>query len=144
MPKSALWLASILCLTAYCGEIKLQWDPNPDTNVNAYILYYGNGPGTYTNQVKVGNRNNYILTGLPTNWLTYMSVVAQGTNRIESDFSPETVAMAVPIVNKSTNAILISSGANDPAGPWTPIAAVTNPVTQPFQFYRTTLIVTNQ
>jgi hypothetical protein len=50
---------------AHADSLTLAWDPNPEPDVNGYIVYIGNAPGAYTQQIDVGNTTHYVLTTAP-------------------------------------------------------------------------------
>ena len=50
---------------AHADTLTLAWDRNPEPEVNGYIVYIGNAPGVYTQQIDVGNTIEYVLRRHP-------------------------------------------------------------------------------
>lgn len=47
------------------GNILLSWDPNPESDLAGYKIYWGNPTGySFSNSINVGNVNQYLLTGV--------------------------------------------------------------------------------
>ena len=68
-------------------QITLQWTPAPGTATSK--LYYGVGPGQYTNATNLGATNQASVV-LPTRGVTYYFAVTDSwTNGLESPFSNE-------------------------------------------------------
>jgi hypothetical protein len=72
------------------ANLKLAWDPSPDTSVAGYRLYYGTSGGSYTNIVDAGNRTDYNVTGLNAGTTYYFAATAYTGTGDESTFSNET------------------------------------------------------
>src|SRR3989442_13414115 len=107
-------LASNLCralfvtcaLTALCflapalssaAQVTLAWDPNTETDLAGYKLYYGLSSGSYQFSVDVGNVTSYTLSGLLDGGIYYFAATAYNLSLAESGFSNE-VSKALPDV----------------------------------------------
>src|SRR5207245_8250418 len=114
-------LASNLCralfvtcaLTALCflapalssaAQVTLAWDPNTETDLAGYKLYYGPSSGSYQSSVDVGNLTSYTLSGLLEGRIYYFAVTAYNLSLGESGFSNE-VNKAIADVTPPTVAI---------------------------------------
>ncbi len=148
MPKRAILLASLLCLSAWAGTIQLGWDYNPDTSTTDYILWYGVNSYQYTNSIHCGNTNAFTLTNLSTNEVYFLNLTAMDFLGQESDYTTELVAVASGngggVKGKTTNIVVTVSWSLLPDGPWLPIWATTNSVGPTAQFWKTSILVTNQ
>ena len=91
-------------------SVTLAWDPNPEPDVNAYSIYYGNASRNYPYATNVGNVTTATVYGLKegTNW--FFAVTAMNTSGLESDFSnevtntiPSNVTNKVPVISPITN-----------------------------------------
>lgn len=88
-----LFLVILFCaisISSY-GEqsVTLAWDPNPETDLAGYIIYYGSANRNYTNAVNVGNITTNTVSGLVDGVTYYFAVTAYNTNGLESNFSNE-------------------------------------------------------
>ncbi len=79
---------------ADAGVIKLAWDPNTETDVAGYKVYYGTSSGNYENAVDIGNSTEYLLSGLSKGQTYYIVVTAYDTASNESGFSNEVTGSA--------------------------------------------------
>ena len=86
----------------HAAALALAWDPNPESNLAGYELYYGPAPRFYDQVVDVGNQTNYLLTVPDDGKTYYMAVVAYDDAGNQADFSQElswtTLAANVPPV----------------------------------------------
>ena len=78
----------LLTVTAMAGDVTLAWDPNSETDLAGYRLYYGNASRSYSATVPVGNVTTYTITGLPAGTF-YFAVTAYNTAQAESSYSNE-------------------------------------------------------
>lgn len=68
----------------------LVWNANTETNLAGYRLSYGTQPGTYTNEVDVGNQTQYKPpAGFDWSRTLYFAVRAYNTSGLVSPFSAE-------------------------------------------------------
>jgi len=96
---------------AWAEPVTLEWDPNSETNLAGYKIYYkvgssgepynGIGAAEGDSPVDVGNVTTYILHGL-TDGLTYFVVTAYDTEDHESDYSNEVSTQVGPEVPDTT------------------------------------------
>jgi hypothetical protein len=87
------WCAAIfviLGLTAIdagAAQVTLAWDPNRDSDLGGYRLYYGTASRKYTASIDVKNVTTYTLYDLPP-WQTYyFALTAYDIDNNESKFS---------------------------------------------------------
>src|SRR2546422_1619717 len=138
-------LASNLCralfvtcaLTALCflapalssaAQVTLAWDPNTETDLAGYKLYYGLSSGSYPSSVDVGNLTSYTLSGLLEGQIYYFAVTAYNLSLGESGFSnevskaladvtPPTVSLTAPAAGATVlGTMTVSAGATDNVG----------------------------
>jgi len=85
----------IFCLMALLLPVRaeqsvtLAWDPNPESDIGGYIVYYGSASRNYTNAVNAGNVTTNTVRGLVDGAPYFFAVTAYNTNGLESDFSDE-------------------------------------------------------
>ena len=72
---------------ALAAQVRLAWDPNTESDVAGYKIYYGTSPQSYTGSVDVGNVTSYTLTGLKKGETCYVTVTAYNTSGSESGYS---------------------------------------------------------
>jgi len=73
---------------ALAGDVTLQWDPNPETDVVGYKVYYGTSSRTYSAPISLGLQSAYTVTGLAAGTY-YFAVTAFNVDGLESAFSNE-------------------------------------------------------
>ncbi len=101
-PISKLFLTLTLCLFgitsfAVAKDISLSWDPNLESDVAGYKVYYGTSAGTYTGTgantgpapIDFGSATSATLVGLDDNKTHYITVTAYNFNGEESTYSNE-------------------------------------------------------
>jgi hypothetical protein len=81
-------LLLLLPLAASAQTITVAWDASSDPTTAGYIVNYGTAPGTYTNQVDVGNVTSRQFTLNPASKY-YFAVQAYGADGAASPFSEE-------------------------------------------------------
>ena len=108
-----LFFCSIPSIPAFAYNVKLAWDPNSDTNLAGYYLYYGASSRNYTHRIDVGSATVYTVTGLGPG-MYYFAVTAYATSGAESSFSNE-VALAtgvtVPQITSAKAAMVTGNAA---------------------------------
>src|SRR5437899_9464718 len=86
-------------------SVTLAWNPDSETNISNYNLYYGGASGVYTNSVNVGNVTNCTVAGLQSAATYYFAVTADNTSGLESPPSNE-ISYKVPTWGVSTTPCL--------------------------------------
>jgi hypothetical protein len=74
--------------TAYAGDVTLEWDPNTETDLTGYKVYYGTSSRTYSTPIAAGLLSTYTVTGLAPGTY-YFAVTAFNADGMESAFSNE-------------------------------------------------------
>lgn len=87
---SALFLIMFAAtVLAQAGRtVTLQWDPNTESDLNHYNVYYGTASGVYGAPVDVGLATTWTMV-LPTDDQYYFVVTAVDDSTLESDYSNE-------------------------------------------------------
>ena len=75
-----------LCASAAAASVTLAWDPNKETDLAGYKLYYGTALGVYGAPIILGKVTTHTLTGLP-NGTFYFALTAFNTSGMESGYS---------------------------------------------------------
>jgi hypothetical protein len=89
-------LSMFSCAAAWGSQsVPLAWDPNPDTDVAGYVVYYGNASGNYSSSLDVGTNTTATIPGLKEGQTNYFAVTAYNSARVESAPSSE-IAFIVP------------------------------------------------
>jgi hypothetical protein len=100
-------LSALLCLTvplavnitaAYAVGCTLAWDPNTETDLAGYKVYYGKSSGIYSNNVDVGKQTYCEVSNLVDGQTYFFSVTAYDIDGNESAFSEE-ISHTIPISN---------------------------------------------
>jgi hypothetical protein len=82
------------------GTIKLAWDPNTESDLAGYRVYYGTSSGTYGSLIDVGmgilsdGAVTYSLTNLTKGQSYCIAVTAYNTSYYQSGFSNEVCGTA--------------------------------------------------
>ncbi len=83
-------LAVFLCSARVeARDLNLAWDPNTESDVAGYKVYYGTASRAYTSSADVGNKTSYTLAGLPDGTDYYVALTAYNTAGTESNYSTE-------------------------------------------------------
>jgi hypothetical protein len=77
-------------------SVTLMWDPNPESNVNAYVVHHGTASRAYFSQTNVGNVTLAVVNGLPEEPPLFFAVTAVTTGGMESEFSNEVIVTNPP------------------------------------------------
>jgi chitinase len=108
-------------VTCFAFSVLLQWDPNAESDLSGYKVYYkadsstlpfdGTGAGGGSSPIDVHNQTTSTVTGLDPNKTYYFAVTAYDTSGTESEFSniveiPESVPPVVSITFPANNATL--------------------------------------
>jgi hypothetical protein len=87
-----LLIATLLILAcsapAIAADVTLTWDPNGESNLAGYKLYYGNASGVYGTPITLGIQTTYTITSLPPGTY-FFALKALNTLGLESGFSNE-------------------------------------------------------
>jgi hypothetical protein len=89
---SLLCLCFIAVLFAGAGhsaQVTLSWDPNSESDLGGYRIYYGTGTRTYNWFVDVGKVTTHTITGLADGSTYYFTATAYDTSHHESTYSNE-------------------------------------------------------
>ncbi len=129
-----LFLAMPQCI--FAEDITLLWDPNTESDLAGYKMYYGMASGKYGSPIVVGKNTTYTFAGLPPGTY-FFAVTAYSTSGQESGFSNEVTTtvsgtISIPVVsivspttaatyNAITETLSLSGTASDSVG----IASVT-------------------
>ncbi|EFK05840.1 conserved hypothetical protein [delta proteobacterium NaphS2] len=111
---------------AHSAEVTLTWDPNTESDLSGYKIYYGYETGNYEYSIDVGDTTSYQVAGLEDQTI-YFVATAYDVNGNESEYSKEVVftpenqppvADAGPdqTVDEGTVAILSGANSSDPEG----------------------------
>jgi hypothetical protein len=89
---------AITCATIHgtAAHVSLAWDPNSESNVAGYRVYYGHSSRTYPFVVDAGTDNTGIINNLQEGVTYYFAVTAYNDSGLESDFSGE-ISYTVPL-----------------------------------------------
>ncbi|HSB05495.1 MAG TPA: fibronectin type III domain-containing protein [Thermodesulfobacteriota bacterium] len=96
---------------AFSAQIKLAWDPNTESDLAGYKVYYGTASHSYGTPINVGNLTTYTLAGLTSGQTYYIAVTAYDTSNNESGFSNEVSGAATNTAQTYSYTI-----ASNPAG----------------------------
>jgi fibronectin type 3 domain-containing protein len=82
----------------YSAQATLTWDPNSESDLAGYKVYYGNSSENYDTNIDVGNQTSYTISGLVDGNAYYFAATAYDTSSNESGYSEEVVYTA-PIID---------------------------------------------
>jgi hypothetical protein len=94
------------------GSLTVAWDPNPETNVTGYKIYWGEASRQYTSVADVGNNLQGTVTGLTSGQTYYCAVKAYNTALQESAYSAEVTFTYTPettVPDPSTRLVLLEA-----------------------------------
>ncbi|GJQ59548.1 MAG: hypothetical protein SCALA701_23490 [Candidatus Scalindua sp.] len=77
-------------------ELTFEWEPNAESELAGYKIYYGKSSRNYNSQVDVGNTTSHTLTDLVSGETYYIAATAYDFSKNESDYSQEVVYTALP------------------------------------------------
>ena len=86
-----LCVPGILC----ASSLKISWNPNTESDLGGYRIYYGNASRNYSHALNVGNTTSVTIDGFFEGYTYYLAVTAYDYSGNESSFSQE-VSVAVP------------------------------------------------
>jgi len=96
----AIFLLSILviCSSSFAqkkhGSLTIEWDPNTESDLAGYRVYYGEQSRAYSHQIDVGNVTRFKIANLEEGKVYYIAVTAYDYWNNESKFSNEVSAAA--------------------------------------------------
>jgi hypothetical protein len=76
LSSAAVLVCALFSSSASAADIRLAWDPNPETDIAGYVVLYGTSSGTLTNKVDVGLVTDTTLTALADGTPYYVAVQA--------------------------------------------------------------------
>jgi hypothetical protein len=79
----------ILISSAHSAQISLRWDPNKESNLGGYYVYYGTSSRDYKYKVNVNKNTSCSISNLSEGTKYYFAVTAYDVNQSESTFSAE-------------------------------------------------------
>lgn len=79
--------------SASAGEVTINWDPNSESDLAGYYIYYGTSSRDYNTTLWVGNQTSYQVSGLQGGQRYYFAVTAIDHSGNESNFSREVSAI---------------------------------------------------
>jgi uncharacterized protein YjdB len=133
MTKHSLFLILLLVLSflripsTWAGTAHLSWNPNADSDLAGYIVYYGISSKSYDQAVDVGKLTSHDVTELLDGVTYYFALKAYDTSGNESAFSEEVpfVPGDLPVIIGPVAGIVVSpSSATIAAGANQQFAAV--------------------
>ena len=92
---SAISFVLLLSISGYADDVDASWDPNSESDLAGYRIYYGTQSGSYNTNVDVGNATSVEIKGLQTNTTYYFVATAYDVAGNESTFSQE-VSLFIP------------------------------------------------
>lgn len=85
----------------FAAQATLSWNPNSESDLAGYKVYYGNSSGTYHTSVDAGNQTSYTVPNLKEGDPYFFAVTAYDLSGNESGYSNE-VSYDVPIPPDTT------------------------------------------
>ena len=76
---------------AYSFQLTLAWDPNAESDLAGYKVYYSRQSGGYVQGIDVGKNESVTISGLEPGNKYYFAVTAYNISDNESDYSDEVV-----------------------------------------------------
>ncbi len=73
---------------AFSGVLA-SWDPNPESDLAGYNIYFGTSSGNYDQSIDVGNNVEWFTNNLVISAVYYFAVTAYDSSNNESPFSRE-------------------------------------------------------
>src|SRR5689334_19720493 len=92
----------LLCsaFSAAAATVTLTWDPNPESDVTGYVVFYGTAPGQYGTSIDAGNQTSLQLALPDTTTPYFFAVCAYNAAGLRSALSTEV---------STTNALVVTS-----------------------------------
>jgi fibronectin type 3 domain-containing protein len=70
----------ILIPNVFPAQVTLEWDPNTESDLAGYKIYYGDSSGDYLGVIDVGNATTYTVANLIPGYTYYFAVTAYDTS----------------------------------------------------------------
>lgn len=93
----ALIFLFLFSMSAWAEEVTVAWNPNSESDLAGYKVYYGNATGIYDTSVDVGNKTNYTILGIVSGQGYFIAVTAYDTSGNESGYSSEISYIAIDV-----------------------------------------------
>nr|NIO21048.1 hypothetical protein [Candidatus Aenigmarchaeota archaeon] len=93
MLAASLFLLALLPVRLPASTLTLAWDPNTESDLSGYRVYYGIRSSDYDFVIDTGNVTQYAVTGLEPETRYYFALTAYDTSGNESAFSGEVSAI---------------------------------------------------
>jgi len=87
----AVLLFLVYSVPVFAADVTLSWDPNSESDLAGYMLYYGTASGVYGTPITLGIQTTFTITDLPPGTY-YFALTAFNTRGLESGFSNEVSA----------------------------------------------------
>ncbi|HEX7485204.1 MAG TPA: triple tyrosine motif-containing protein [Vicinamibacterales bacterium] len=117
-----LALLALFAAPVHAGSVTVTWNPNPESNIVSYTVFYGTQAGVYTLSQAVGNVTTWTAANLTEGQTYYFSVEAVNADGLTSPLSREASA-TVPTTSGAT--ATLSSFSASPAPPVTSNTPIT-------------------
>ncbi len=114
----ALIILSTLNTLAFAENATLTWNPNTESDLSGYKVYYGTSSGSYGLPIDVGDTTTHSLSGLGSGTTYYFAVTAYDTSGNESGFSSEvnksfpSTDTTAPVISGTAAGSITTSSAN--------------------------------
>ncbi|MFY9268167.1 MAG: fibronectin type III domain-containing protein [Candidatus Manganitrophaceae bacterium] len=125
LPIAVILFLSIFKNVAFSADATLIWNPNSESDLAGYKVYYGTSSRNYGAPINVGNKTTHTITGLVDNQSYYFAVTAYDTSGNESGFSNEVnkgfadstppTLTGITTSGMTTTAVTISWNTSEPA-----------------------------
>jgi hypothetical protein len=89
-----LALTFLLAQSALAAGIKLAWDPNTESDVVGYKVYFGTSSRSYGSPIDIRSVTVYLLENLTMGQVYYIAVTAYDSSGYESGYSNEVSGVA--------------------------------------------------
>jgi len=96
--------------SGWSESAQLSWDPNSETTLGGYKVYYGMAPRTYDQNMDAGSATGFDVNGLLPGVIYYFSVTAYNKTGLESGYSNEATYVSgnTPVVTGPVATIAIT------------------------------------
>jgi Concanavalin A-like lectin/glucanases superfamily/Fibronectin type III domain len=96
----------------FSASVTLSWNPNSESNLAGYRIYYGTSPGIHPTSVDAGNQTTFTVSGLGPGTY-YFVVLAYNTSGLQSPFSNE---VSATITGPPLTGLVAAYGFNEGTG----------------------------